>query len=75
MTLKPMRDFDPSQPAIVHDRLDGRTFEWSPEWFDEYHDYATEHGPGVMEFDGALLDGWMEVGAMRSQESGHRIAA
>lgn len=74
MTLNPMRDFDPSRPAMVHDRLEGRTFEWSPDWLDEYRNYATEHGPGVIEFDGVLLDGWTEAASMPSPEP-DRIAA
>jgi hypothetical protein len=29
--MNPMSTFDPSQPAMVHDRLNDRTFEWTPE--------------------------------------------
>lgn len=75
MKLNPMRDFDPSRPAIVRDRLAGRAFEWSPEWLDEYQNYATQYAPGVIEFDGVLLDGWTEVKSMPSREPAHRIAA
>jgi hypothetical protein len=49
---------DPSQPAMVHDRLNDRTFEWSPDWLGNYRQYANEHSPGVIEWDGLLLD-WL----------------
>ena len=26
----PMKEFDPTKPAMVHDRLNDRTFEWKP---------------------------------------------
>jgi hypothetical protein len=29
--LRPMSEFDPSKPAMVHDRLNDEMFEWMPE--------------------------------------------
>jgi hypothetical protein len=56
-----MSEFDPSQPAMVHDRLNDRTFEWSPDWLANYEKYAEEFKPGVVSWDGLLLDGWSPI--------------
>lgn len=54
-----MSDFDPSMPAMVHDWLNDKTFEWQPEkWRENYRQYAQERRPGVVEWGGLLLDGW-----------------
>jgi hypothetical protein len=29
--LRPMSEFDPSKPALVHDRLNDEMFEWMPD--------------------------------------------
>jgi hypothetical protein len=59
--FRSMNAFDPSGSAIVHDRANDRTFEWSPDWQAAYETYATQHEPGVFAFDGLLLDGWRPV--------------
>ncbi len=57
-----MKDFDPSVPSIVHDRLNNETFEWTPAaWKESYEKYATEGDPGVIAWDGRLLDGWAPI--------------
>jgi hypothetical protein len=56
--MRPMKDFDPSAPAMVHDRLNDRTFEWKPEWKANYEKYAKPFGPDVIGWDGLLIDGW-----------------
>jgi hypothetical protein len=58
--VRPMNEFDPSKPAMVHDRLNDRTFEWAPETMQaNYEKYASPRGDGVIvEWDGLLLDGW-----------------
>jgi hypothetical protein len=61
--FRPMNQFDPSQPALVHDRLNAKTFEWSPEWRPSFERYKREAGLGVVSWDGAAA-GWM--GADRS---------
>jgi hypothetical protein len=30
IAMHPMKEFDPTKPAMVHDRLNDRTFEWKP---------------------------------------------
>jgi hypothetical protein len=59
--MRPMSEFNPSASAMVHDRLNDRTFEWKPEWRAAYEKHAARHAPGVIEFDGLLLDGWNHV--------------
>jgi hypothetical protein len=59
--LRPMSEFDPSMPAMVHDQLND-TFEWMPEkWREHYERYASEHAPGIVSWDGLLLDGWRPI--------------
>src|SRR4029450_9408033 len=56
---RPMSEFDPSKPALVHDRLNDQTIDWEPERHGT--DYKAGHrnfGDGVIEWDGLLLDRW-----------------
>jgi hypothetical protein len=58
----PMRTFDPTKPAMVHDELNDVMVEFDPtEHRAHYERYAVEDRPGVIEWDGRLLDGWMPV--------------
>lgn len=56
--LPPMSEFDPTKPSMVHDALNDETFIWKPEWADHYRRYAQPSSPGVVGWDGRLLDGW-----------------
>jgi hypothetical protein len=60
--LKPMSDFDPSEPAIVHDRRNDRCIPWSPAFEWEFKRRAKQHAPGIIAFEGLLLDGWFAPG-------------
>lgn len=61
--MRPMKEFDPSKPAMVHDRINDRTFEWKPETMEaNYRQYAVTAGD-VVEWDGLLLDGWLPLPA------------
>lgn len=61
--------FDPTKPAMVHDRLNGRTFEWKPATMQaNYEMYAEAFGPDVIEWDGLLLYGWLPLGAQPSSQ-------
>jgi hypothetical protein len=53
-----MTEFDPAQPAVVHDRVNDKMIKWSPDWREGYEKYARPDAPGVVAFDGLLLDGW-----------------
>ena len=72
--MHPMNEFGPTKPAMVHDRLNDRTFEWKPATMQaNYEKYATPSGPEVIEWDGLLLDGWLPistVGLRPDHESG-----
>ena len=59
--LQPMASFDPTHPCLVHDGLNDCTFEWKPEWAGHCREHAEDRDtPGVIAWDGLLLDGWME---------------
>jgi len=52
--MHPMKEFDPTKPAMVHDRLNDRTFEWKPATKQaNYEKYAHAFGPDVIEWDGS----------------------
>jgi hypothetical protein len=60
--LRPMSEFDPSMPAMVHDQLNEDLFEWLPDqWGEHYRQYARDFGYGLIEWDGLLLDGWRPI--------------
>lgn len=56
--MRPMNEFDPEMPAMVHDALNDETFEWKPEWAANYLEHAVQDENGVIGWDGLLLDGW-----------------
>ena len=56
--LRPMSEFDPSKHAMVHDRLNAETFEWVPERHMAHWEPVKDAEPGVIAWDGLLLDGW-----------------
>lgn len=58
--LKPMSEFDPTEPAMIHDARNDRVLAWSPDLQESYHRHARAVAPGVVAFDGLLLDGWMD---------------
>jgi hypothetical protein len=59
--LRPMSEFDPSKRALVHDRLNDEIFEWVPERHIPYWELVKEAEPGVIAWDGLLLDGWRPI--------------
>ena len=56
---RPMGEFDPSEPALVHDRRTKRLIPWEPAFRHSFARQAYEIAPGVVAYDGLLLDGWM----------------
>jgi hypothetical protein len=56
-----MSEFDPSEPGLLHDRLGNRALPWSPAFRVSYERTARELSPGVVDYEGLLLDGWMIV--------------
>lgn len=61
-TWRPMAEFDPSRPSLVHDGLNDEVIDWKPELYQRHYErYAhPEFNPGVTEWDGLLLDGWKD---------------
>jgi hypothetical protein len=56
---RPMAEFDPAKPALVHDKLNDQTIDWNAGRYQRHCEaFATPFGPGVVEWDGLLLDGW-----------------
>jgi hypothetical protein len=69
IAMNPMKEFDPTKPAMVHDRLNDRKFEWKPATMQaNYEKYAEAFGPDVIKWDGLLLDGWLPLGAQPSSQ-------
>ena len=67
-----MSEFDPAQPSLVHEGLNGDTFQWQPEkWSQDYRRRAIDWGSGIINWDGLLLDGWRPI-AKRSVRGASR---
>ena len=56
-----MSEFDPSQPAILHDRLTDGIVSWTGELRDRYVATSRLRSNGLVEWDDMLLDGWGNV--------------
>ena len=56
---RPMRDFDPSEPSLVHDRRTNRLIPWEPAFRHSFARQARELEPGIVAYDGLILDGWL----------------
>ncbi len=54
---RPIIEFDPSEPILLHGRRRNRALPWSPAFRRSYERTARELLPGVMEYDGLLIDG------------------
>jgi hypothetical protein len=67
--LRPMSEFDPTEPAMVHDALNDRSFAWSPDFEWSFAKHAREQAPGVINFDGPPWTG------VRNRRPKARLAA
>jgi hypothetical protein len=56
-----MRDFDPSRPAILHDRLQDAIIPWTGEHQDEFRRDGRPQPDGSVAWDGRVLDGLWNV--------------
>ena len=59
--LKPLATFDPSQPAILHDRFTDKFETWTGEDAADYRENAIVESDGSVEWRGFVFDGWGEV--------------
>jgi hypothetical protein len=57
---RPMRDFDPTQAARLHEQVNDRIDLWPGVSLDYWREHASWHDPAetVINFDGLLYDGW-----------------
>ena len=60
-TLRPMREFDPSKAGVLHDRGSDAMLAWTGERQNEFRQLAVWRDDGLVEWDGALFDGWVEA--------------
>jgi hypothetical protein len=59
--LRPMSDFDPSQPAILHDVLTDKILTWDWARAEDFRNNAVTDQSGRVAWDGMILDGWGNV--------------
>ncbi len=60
-TLRPMSEFDPSEPAVLHDMRSDTMIAWTAEREREFRTDAAWYDDRLVLWDGALLDGWVEA--------------
>jgi hypothetical protein len=60
-TLRPMKDFDPSEPAILHDRVTDTIISWSGEEADAFRRTALDRQDGTIAWHRFVFDGWGNV--------------
>jgi len=64
IAMHPMKEFDPPKPAMMHDRLSDRTFEWKPAKCRRTLRSTPKRSDRMSsKWDGLLLDGWLPLGA------------
>ena len=56
--MRPMSEFDPSQPAILHDQLSDRIIAWTGEHHEQFRQSARHGSDGIVEWNDFRLDGW-----------------
>jgi hypothetical protein len=56
-----MKDFDASEPAILHDRVSGRIIAWSGEEADDFVRLGIERDDGTVLWKEFVFDGWGNV--------------
>jgi hypothetical protein len=58
--MRPMSEFDPAEPAILHELLNGDIVPWTGERQAQWRKHARPRGDGIIEWEGHLFDGWDE---------------
>lgn len=59
-SLHPMSDFDPRRSAYLYDSLNEHWLRWRPEYAERWREARNEKR-GVVNFDGMLFQGWLEI--------------
>ncbi|WP_439356844.1 hypothetical protein [Bradyrhizobium sp. DASA03007] len=60
-SLRPMDAFDPTEPAILHDRLSDTIITWTADQADDYRQSSRPREDGTVAWKGYLFDGWGNV--------------
>jgi len=60
-TLHPMKDFNPSEPAILHDQVSNTIVTWSGEDADAFQRSFIAREDGTVAWNGFVFDGWGHV--------------
>ena len=60
-TLHPMKDFNPSEPAVLHDRISDTIITWSGEQAIAYRSSCVAREDGSVAWNGYVFDGWGNV--------------
>jgi hypothetical protein len=60
-SLRPMTDFDPSEPAVLHDSRTDCIVTWTGEDVAAYREEAISRPDGTVEWSGYIFDGWGNV--------------
>jgi hypothetical protein len=56
-----MRDFDPSEPAILHDQVSDTIVTWSGEDAPAFRRSSVSRENGTVAWNGFVFDGWGNV--------------
>lgn len=56
-----MKEFDPAQPALLHDALTGRMVTWDWVRAEDFKRRAIFQADGRVTFDDQVFDGWDDV--------------
>jgi hypothetical protein len=56
-----MKDFDPSEPAILHDRVSNTIIAWSGEQAVAFQSSCVARENGSLAWNGYEFDGWGHV--------------
>jgi hypothetical protein len=59
--LHPMSTFNPSQPAILHDRKRDQIVTWTGEYAEAYRASSRVHEDDSVEWGGHVFDGWRNM--------------
>ena len=59
--LRPMTEFDPREPAVLHDRVGDTISAWTGDEAEAFRQTAIDCGDGTIRWRNAVLDGWGHV--------------
>jgi hypothetical protein len=60
-SLRPMKDFNPAEPAVLHDAVNDCIVTWDWERADDFRKNAVYDAEGRVAWHGHIFDGWSNV--------------